>query len=387
VARNLSSPHEFHCFTDSAYDYARGIIKRPLPQDGLRGWWNKLALFKPGLFPDGARVLYLDLDTLITGSLDEIAAYAGEFAMLGPFFDNVSPMFAGPQSGVMGWGAGFGGHIWQTYVNTDYPDLPGGDQAFLRHVHPSPDLWQNLFPGQVVSFKALGAAEPHADTRIVCFHGLPRPHEATQGWVLRAWSGGMKPFGKEERLSANATAPIRAAALIKRLPDGPVTGVEVGVFSGLMSRELLMRPGLFLHMVDSWEGNGEAYTDKADWHASLDEQTQLHYMNRALFNTEFATDRRQVHKTRSLNAATYFGAACLDFVFLDADHSAEACKADLEAWWPKVKLGGLIAGHDYGHRLFPEVKTAVDQFVSEMSLLLCLDQDGTWFATKPKKVD
>ena len=36
----------------------------------------------------------------------------------------------------------------------------------------------------------------------------------------------------------------------------------------------------------------------------------------------------------------------ISFLFIDADHSYEACKADFEAWRPKVKLGGLISFHD-----------------------------------------
>lgn len=187
VARNLSCAHEFWCFTDDPAPYASGIVKRALPQEGLAGWWNKIALFKPGVFPEGARVLYLDLDTLITGSLDDIARYDGRFAMLGQFFDNVSPIFAGPQSGVMAWEAGFGEHIWQTYVNADYPDLPGGDQAFIRQVLMSPpDLWQERHPGRIVSFKQVGGLVPDG-AAIACFHGKPAMHEVFPN--ANGWSG------------------------------------------------------------------------------------------------------------------------------------------------------------------------------------------------------
>jgi predicted O-methyltransferase YrrM len=40
----------------------------------------------------------------------------------------------------------------------------------------------------------------------------------------------------------------------------------------------------------------------------------------------------------------------IDFIFIDGDHSYEACKADIAAWAPFVKRGGVIAFHDFGSR-------------------------------------
>jgi predicted O-methyltransferase YrrM len=40
----------------------------------------------------------------------------------------------------------------------------------------------------------------------------------------------------------------------------------------------------------------------------------------------------------------------IDFIFIDGDHSYEACKADIAAWTPFVKRGGVIAFHDFGSR-------------------------------------
>lgn len=50
----------------------------------------------------------------------------------------------------------------------------------------------------------------------------------------------------------------------------------------------------------------------------------------------------------------------LDFVFIDAGHSYKEVKEDIEAWLPKVKYGGWLAGHDYNSVSFPGVKKAVD---------------------------
>lgn len=49
----------------------------------------------------------------------------------------------------------------------------------------------------------------------------------------------------------------------------------------------------------------------------------------------------------STAAAARYADGSLDFVFIDADHEAESVYADLTAWWPKLKPGGTLAGHDY----------------------------------------
>jgi cephalosporin hydroxylase len=62
----------------------------------------------------------------------------------------------------------------------------------------------------------------------------------------------------------------------------------------------------------------------------------------------------------SLQAAKLYKDSSLDFVFIDADHEYESIVADIEAWLPKVKAGGYIAGHDYP---YPPVNLAVTQLL------------------------
>ena len=76
--------------------------------------------------------------------------------------------------------------------------------------------------------------------------------------------------------------------------------------------------------------------------------------------------RVRVQRCTSSTAAGIFDPDGLDFVFIDAEHTAEAVARDLAAWWPKVRPGGLLAGHDYTN--FPGVALAVDQFVARHAL-------------------
>lgn len=54
-----------------------------------------------------------------------------------------------------------------------------------------------------------------------------------------------------------------------------------------------------------------------------------------------------VIRAPSLTAVERYEDSSLDFVMIDGDHSYEACLADINAWRPKVKHGGIIAGDDY----------------------------------------
>jgi hypothetical protein len=67
----------------------------------------------------------------------------------------------------------------------------------------------------------------------------------------------------------------------------------------------------------------------------------------------------QTIKSGSAAAAVNFADQSVDFVFIDADHVYDRVKEDILAWLPKVKPGGIIAGHDYNPP--HEVKQAVDE--------------------------
>ena len=54
-------------------------------------------------------------------------------------------------------------------------------------------------------------------------------------------------------------------------------------------------------------------------------------------------------KMDSAQASNLYTDSSLDFVFIDADHSYEAVKQDIQTWWPKIKSNGMIGGHDEMH--------------------------------------
>ncbi len=64
----------------------------------------------------------------------------------------------------------------------------------------------------------------------------------------------------------------------------------------------------------------------------------------------------------SLEAVNVYADQSLDFIFIDNDHSEEHVFEELNAWWPKLKKGGTLAGHDYSEEHWPGVVNAVKRF-------------------------
>lgn len=150
-----------------------GVVKMALRHDYPR-WWSKLELFRPDLLGWLGDILYFDLDTLIVGDLGDIVQVS-YLTMLADFYR--------PErlaSGMMYLPQDVREEVWERWQ----PNAVGhmrrfrGDQEFLG---PSwlekAERWQDLLPGQVVSYKAHvkpGRKVPE-DARVVCFHGRPRP--------------------------------------------------------------------------------------------------------------------------------------------------------------------------------------------------------------------
>lgn len=180
----------------------------------------------------------------------------------------------------------------------------------------------------------------------------------------------------------------RVDACLRRLPDGPCRMVEVGVFRGAMSAQLLKaHPGLVLYMVDNWapaREQPEAYRATRDSHAGLTATQQNRNARAAYRATNFAGDRRICIREGSVNAAHLVGPEPLDLGFLDGDHSCEGTTADIDAWLPRIRPGGWIGGHDYefyppGNRYAFRVFEAVNATAERHGWNVEKDVDSTWW--------
>ena len=90
-----------------------------------------------------------------------------------------------------------------------------------------------------------------------------------------------------------------------------------------------------------------------------------------------------VKRMKSVDAAQLYDNDSVDFVFIDASHEYEDVKADIEAWYPKIKPGGYIGGHDYTPDYLVGVKTAVDEFFAALGQPFVIsNREVTWLHQK-----
>lgn len=218
VRRTLSLPHRFVCLTDSPKkNLEHCLITSVIPlKQSWPGWWAKMELFGlPG------PVLYFDLDTVLVGSIDDLARWVMEtkdvLLMLRDFYTRDR------SSGILGWN---GDLRWVLdSFERDYANRAAwrrsraaismftgrerfrGDQDWLRFFLPGHSellvaLVQNVVSG-IYSYKVhvRGREDVPDDARIICFHGRPRPREVENiPWMKKNWSDSIEVLaGAKER--------------------------------------------------------------------------------------------------------------------------------------------------------------------------------------------
>jgi glycosyltransferase involved in cell wall biosynthesis len=146
------------------------------------------------------------------------------------------------------------------------------------------------------------------------------------------------------------------------------SGAEIGVAEGHNAKKMLDKiEGLNLICVDPWH-------KYANW---TQERMDKRY-NKTLKNLDPYKDRVQVIRKTSMDAIRGIGDASLDFVYIDGFHDFDWVMADLIFWAPKVRSGGIVAGHDYYPFYRAGIITAVDASVKAHNI-------QQWYVTREQK--
>ena len=164
-------------------------------------------------------------------------------------------------------------------------------------------------------------------------------------------------------------------------------GVEIGVQRGLFSE----------HMLTYW--NGDRLTGIDPWKAFsfsgehepkdfVPQQTHDEFYKESQHRLAQFGQRSHLIRNTSRAASEQFEESSLDFVFIDAQHHFDAVLEDLTIWFPKLRPGGVLAGHDwrldYGPPLFG-VEKAVREFSKNHAIqnIHVTSDQWTWFFHVP----
>lgn len=191
ITLNTEKEFKFTCFTDltNSDDYEPQICLEKIPVF-TGDWYSKISLYNKKLYNKEDQIFFFDLDTAIVSNIDNILDYSGNFAILRDFYHP-----NGFQSAFMSWKPEAVHHMWTSWTQ-DFK-AGRGDQVWPEIHYPSADIWQIMYPEQIISYKVhirdktakilpkrTNLPGNLETAKIVCFHGKPALHEVKQFWNM-----------------------------------------------------------------------------------------------------------------------------------------------------------------------------------------------------------
>lgn len=156
-----------------------------------------------------------------------------------------------------------------------------------------------------------------------------------------------------------------AAEYVKAKFTQPVVAAEVGVERGHNALDMLEHMEFKkLYLIDH-------YLPYADYLGGLCPQEVQDWVYAEMFNRLQAFLDKIVLVTRTSKlASALFPDEFFDFVYIDGNHDYDKVKEDMSLWFPKVKVGGVMGGHDFDTRgvTRQDVAEAVKDFADENTL-------------------
>lgn len=203
VERYSDYEYNFYCITDKPFEY-KNIKIIPLPDNNLRGWWNKLYMFSD--IPIEGTTLFLDLDIVICSDLEPLWNYKqGDVVFYGDRYSTKKPG-KDINTSVIRFEPNSLKHLWSSFLSNKEVTMNTlkGDQDFLRLVVTNPVLFpadwfksykyelrgkeyiikginrqsERLYPGKPLIGK---------DLIIAILHGYPKNHQITDPWLVENW--------------------------------------------------------------------------------------------------------------------------------------------------------------------------------------------------------
>lgn len=154
-------------------------------------------------------------------------------------------------------------------------------------------------------------------------------------------------------------------------------GVEIGVAYGGNLNTILEKTSITkLYGVDPYEKS------RCDLHENIEEIFgSFDHLYEAVDKclVDKYGDRVELIRKTSEEASKYFKDNSLDFVFIDGDHMDVA--NDIKYWEPKVKIGGYVMGHDWGHPSYGCIQEFLTSYYDPKQLKVNIPAD-IWYVQK-----
>lgn len=184
IKRNLRKclrRYRFVCITDQVI---HGVEVKP-PEVWWPGWWQKVGLFKPGFAPGPA--VYLDLDVVLVDDLTEWVETYTRNGLTMPT-NWAQSGHGGCQSSVMMWGDELPRAVYDRFEFDSVSKRLWGDQEWITELRDQGVIEVQPCEG-VRSYKYHCRNQgPPVGTKVVAFHGKPKPPDVGDSWVITARS-------------------------------------------------------------------------------------------------------------------------------------------------------------------------------------------------------
>jgi len=209
VKQNLSYKHNFYCITEDPKDLNPDINVIQLPPAlAVSGWWYKPYIYSAEI-PINGTILYLDLDLVVTNTLDRLFDfYPGEYCVIRDFTRAMRPNWEKYNSSVVRFEKGQLDYVWQKFKKQHLHIMRRhfGDQDYLWEETQGkakyfPDQWiqswkweirkdKRFKPGMTRGnreFITIEDVKAPDDCCIVAFHGDPNPHKCKDPFIVDKW--------------------------------------------------------------------------------------------------------------------------------------------------------------------------------------------------------
>ena len=165
--------------------------------------------------------------------------------------------------------------------------------------------------------------------------------------------------------------------LIKDFVNEDTVMAEIGCYRGV-STELFAMHCKRIYAIDPWDlvCDGK-YVNVTRATKKMPQQLEA---QRTFLVRAMSYDNIEPIRDFSYNAYEKFKAESLDMVYVDGHHSYRACLEDVRTWLPKIKVGGVIAGHDYHLAEINRVVKMITKAIPERKRY----KDESWAFVKPR---